>query len=59
MELTQLEKDQFLNKLSTLYKDNSLTTAKIELQTQIGFNFLKGVNSSEEFLFSENLFSIE
>ncbi len=58
MELSPAEKDQYLKKLSTLYTDNGLTSAAIELQTQLGFNFLKGVTSTEEFLFSENLFPI-
>ncbi|CDW86104.1 UNKNOWN [Stylonychia lemnae] len=57
-ELSPENKLDYLTKLSNLYQSNELTDAKIETQIQIGMNLMKGQGSSEEFLFSENLFSI-
>lgn len=44
-----------------MYRSYGLNEAKIELQKQIGLNLAKGGkrSSEEEFLFSENLFSVK
>jgi hypothetical protein len=46
--------------LRNLYKQSGLTEAVIDIHKQVGLNLAKGgdISSEEEFLFSENLFSV-
>jgi hypothetical protein len=43
-----------------LYKQFGLPEAEITIHKQVGLNLMKGgkISSEEEFLFSENLFSV-
>ena len=59
-ECTFDERHHYLQQLTQLYISNNLPSARIDLHKQVGLNLSKGGErtSEEEFLFSENLFSV-
>lgn len=60
-DCTYDERYNYIEKLRGLYKQFGLNEAEITINKQVGLNLAKGgkVNSEEEFMFSENLFSIK
>ena len=59
-DCTYDERHDYIEALRNIYKQSGLVEATIDIHRQIGLNLAKGgqISSEEEFLFSENLFSV-